>query len=423
MKKNNPTKNVDTDFADNETILFGNVHESLVKDSDIVSILSLAVEQSPISIVITDLAGTVQFVNPAFSQITGYTPEEALGSNPRIIKTELNPPELHKTLWETIIDGRIWEGEFINRKKNGAIFIEQAKITPIKNHEGKITHYIAFKEDITARKLVEQELHRLNQSLLGKIDEEARRRTEQERLLANQARLVAMGEMIGAIAHQWRQPLATLAMIVQRMHAVGSMKSISQEQLDEFKTNAMRQIKYMTDTIEEFRGYYNTDKITEEFSPYKCIADAIKLFEPQFTPTGIKVQIKTNDTVDQTTMGFPNEFKQVILNLLGNARDAILESRTSHGKPAVGRITVETSIKSGNMMIIDIGDNGCGIQENIASRIFDPYFTTKEKQMGTGIGLYMSRMIMQESLGGSLSLQKSRDGAVFRIKLPLRAMK
>lgn len=423
MNKRKPGNGTKTANSDNDINLLRSVHESLRNDSDILSILALAVEQSPISIVITDLTGTIQFVNPAFTQITGFTPEETLGGNPRILKTEFNPPELHKTLWESIIEGRIWEGEFVNRKKNGEIFIEVAKITPIKNRDGEVTHYIAFKEDISAQKKVERELKDLNLSLLGKIDEEARRRTEQERLLANQARLVAMGEMIGAIAHQWRQPLATLAMIVQRMHAVGTMKEISRDQLDDFKASAMRQIKYMSDTIEEFRGYYDKDKITESFSPYRCVTDAVQLFEPQFTPSGIRVEIKAIEVKEQLTIGFPNEFKQVILNLLGNARDAIMESRTNHGSPENGLITIDISVKTQSIMIIDIGDNGCGIQENVASRIFDPYFTTKEKLMGTGIGLYMSRMIMQESLGGSLNLLKSKEGATFRIKLPLKGLK
>ncbi len=394
-------------------------NEALQKSNELLTTLSLAVEQSPISIVITDLNGNIEFVNPTFTQVTGYSQEEAFGLNPRILKTELTSPELHKNLWETIIVGRIWEGELINKKKNGEVFTEQAKIAPIKDRKGNIRHYIAFKEDITARKLVEKELNQLNTSLLGRIDEESRRRMEQERLLANQARLVAMGEMIGAIAHQWRQPLATLAMIVQRMHAVGTMQKLTVEQLTEFKDNAMRQIKYMSDTIEEFRSFYSKDKHTEKFSPYTCITNAVRLFEPQFSGSNIKVEINAANTFDLQVMGFPNEFKQVVLNLLGNSRDAIAESRTTAGRPQNGRIVIDISIPADNLMQIDVRDNGGGIPDTIANRIFDPYFTTKEDRGGTGIGLYMSRMIMQESLGGSLRLIKTKEGAVFRIKLPL----
>lgn len=394
-------------------------HDPLESNTDLLNMLSLTVEQSPISIVITDLEGSIEFVNPKFSEITGYTLEEAIGKNPRILKSEKTLPAVHKELWATIKNGGIWEGELINRKKNGDFFTESAKIAPFKNKHGQITHYLAFKEDITSRKQVEEELQRLNLSLLARIDEETGQRMKQERLMANQARLVAMGEMIGAIAHQWRQPLATLAMIVQRMHAVGCRQVLTGEEIEEFKNNAMRQIKYMSETIEEFSGFYSKDKRAEQFSPIKCINDAVRLFETQFTSNNIIVTIHAHDNLDLLAPGFPNEFKQVILNLLGNARDAILESRIIRGNHEQGRIEIDIFINEERKLIIDIGDNGCGIPDSIVNRIFDPYFTTKEESGGTGIGLYMSRMIMLESLGGFLKLQKAENGAVFRIKLPI----
>lgn len=394
-------------------------NDPLTSNTDLLTMLSLTVEQSPISIVITDLEGTIEFVNPKFTEITGYTLEEVVGLNPRILKTDKTSAEVHKQLWETIKNGGIWEGEFVNKKKNGELFTESAKIAPFKNSYGQITHYLAFKEDITTRKSVEAELQRLNISLLARIDEETSQRMKQERLMANQARLVAMGEMIGAIAHQWRQPLATLAIIVQRMHVVGCRQELTCKDLHEFKENAMRQIKYMSETIEEFGGFYNKDKHSELYSPLKCINDAVRLFETQFANNNIEISINTHGNTDLLSPGFPNEFKQVILNLLGNARDAILECRITQGHHDQGRIDIDMFINEGRKLIIDIGDNGCGIPDSIVNRIFDPYFSTKQESGGTGIGLYMSRMIMLESLGGFLQLQKAKNGAVFRLKLPL----
>ena len=394
-------------------------NEALQSKTDLLTMLSLTVEQSPISIVITDLEGTIEFVNPKFCEISGYTREEIIGRNPRILKTEKTPPEVHEELWKTIKSGKIWEGELTNKKKNGEYFTENAKIAPFKNRHDQITHYLAFKEDITTRKKVEEELQRLNISLLARIDEETSQRMKQERLMANQARLVAMGEMIGAIAHQWRQPLATLAMIVQRIHAVGCRQELTSKDLHEFKENAMRQIKYMSETIEEFGGFYNKDKHSELYSPLKCINDAVRLFETQFANNNIVISINTHGNNDQLSPGFPNEFKQVILNLLGNARDAILECRITQGHHDQGLIDIDMFINEERKLIIDIGDNGCGIPDSIVNRIFDPYFSTKQESGGTGIGLYMSRMIMLESLGGFLQLQKAKNGAVFRLKLPL----
>jgi signal transduction histidine kinase len=267
----------------------------------------------------------------------------------------------------------------------------------------------------------EKQLLELNSSLLARVEEETRRRVEQERLLANHARLAAMGEMIGAIAHQWRQPLATLGMIVQRTHAMGNMHGLTPDYLNEFKANAMRQVRYMSDTIEEFRGFYRLEKQKELFSPYNCIAAAIRLFEPQFVSGGIVVEVTCQNCIEQTIYGFPNEFKQVVLNLLANARDAIQASRTNGGGPAAGRIGVSISLAGDDLIHIDVSDNGCGVPAEIASLIFDPYFTTKEKSGGTGIGLHLSRLIVEDSLGGRLNMLNNQNGAIFRVELPLGA--
>lgn len=264
-----------------------------------------------------------------------------------------------------------------------------------------------------------QQLQELNSTLLARVEEETKRRVAQERMLANHSRLAAMGEMIGAIAHQWRQPLATLGMIVQRTHAVAAIQGLTPAYLDEFKANAMRQIRYMSETIEEFRGFYRLEKQKEPFSPYSCITAALRLFEPQLTSSTIEVEITCQDCAELLVNGFPNEFKQVVLNLLANGRDAILESRRICGKPETGRLGVGIALGSNGCMQIDISDNGCGIPAEIAPRIFDPYFTTKDESGGTGIGLYMSRMIVEDSLQGRLSLLENRDGAVFRVELPL----
>jgi len=273
---------------------------------------------------------------------------------------------------------------------------------------------------------VEEELRKSEESFRGlasslqiRVEEEISRRMSQERLLAKNSRLAAMGEMISAIAHQWRQPLATLAMMIQRTHAVGTRQGLTTEYLDTFKANAMGQVRYMSDTIEEFRGFYRPEKEKEPFSPLVCITDSARLFEHQFSSNGITVSVSFQDCDTRLVKGFPNEFKQVVLNLLSNSRDAILESRAVNGGPEKGIIAVRIWVAGGAGMSIEVSDNGCGIPEAIAPRIFDPYFTTKEETGGTGIGLYMSRMIVEDSLGGRLNLMQSPVGATFRIELPL----
>ena len=233
------------------------------------------------------------------------------------------------------------------------------------------------------------------------------------------SRLIAMRDLISAIAHQWRQPLATLGMIIQRTYAVGTTQHLTPEYLDEFKANAMRQVRYMSETIDEFRNFYSPDKQMTSFSPLNCINDAVRLLEAQFTSSGITVHVQCRNCDGHLVEGISNEFKQVILNLLGNARDAILESRSTCGEPENGRIEVQIAVQEDRTMTIDIVDNGCGIPDDVASRIFAPHFTTKKESGGTGIGLYMSRMIVEESLRGDLRLIRGHDGAAFRIELPL----
>ena len=246
------------------------------------------------------------------------------------------------------------------------------------------------------------------------------RRDITERKQIHQSRLAAMGEMVSAIAHQWRQPLATLGMIIQRAHAVGTIQQgLTPSYLEEFKVNSMRQIRHMSETIEEFRDFYRLEKQKKPFYPFSCINDAAKLIESQLSSSGIVVDVHCIGCDGQLVNGFANEFKQVILNLLGNARDAILERRKIRGEPEKGLIDVQMTVSGDSSMIIDISDNGCGIPAEIAPRIFAHYFTTKEKSGGTGIGLYMSRMIVEDSLEGHLRLVQGHEGATFRIELPL----
>jgi len=199
------------------------------------------------------------------------------------------------------------------------------------------------------------------------------------------------------------------------------LEGLTLEYLDEFKASAMRQIKHMSGTIDDFRSFHRVEIEKEPFSPSRCIFNAIRLIEPQFTSRGIEIDTHFHDFESLQSIGFPNEFMQAILNLFSNSRDAILQRRKTDGQPEVGRITINISVRESDSMIIHIKDNGCGIPAGLVAQIFDPYFTTKEEGEGTGIGLYMSRVIVEDHLDGRISIAESLDGgAVFIIELPLR---
>ncbi|MDD2308429.1 MAG: ABC transporter substrate-binding protein [Desulfuromonadaceae bacterium] len=345
---------------------------------------------SPDNITITDTEGFIIMISPAGVMMFGHKrEEELLGRNVIEFIAPEDRDRARSNLKQTLQGLFPGSGEYRAIRPDGGTIDIESNSQTILNAEGEPASIVFVVRDITERKQ------------------------------AGHSCLVAMGEMIGAIAHQWRQPLATLGMIVQRTHAVGTMQGLTAEGLDEFKANAMRQIRYMSDTIEEFRGFYRTEKQKEPFSPLSCITDSARLFEPQFTSHGIVVNVHCRECDEQLVDGYPNEFKQVILNLLGNARDAILESRKTNGQSEEGRITIRLSVQEDKTMIIDVNDNGCGIADDIAPRVLDPYFTTKEDSGGTGLGLYMSSRIVEDSLGGHLTLLQCYEGATFRIELPL----
>ena len=341
---------------------------------------------SPDDITITDIEGNIKMVSPAGLTMFGYEQQDCLlGQN---IVEFISPEDRDRFLFyiKGIFSG---VGEFRALRSNGSTFDIETNGQFIRNAEGQPSSMVYVIRDITERKQ------------------------------AGQSCRVAMGEMISAIAHQWRQPLATLGMIVQRTHAMGTMQKLTEDSLDEFKTSSMRQIRYMSDTIDEFRNFPHPDKQKELFSPLSCINDAVSLFGSQLISSCITVDFQCQGFEEQLVNGSPKEFKQVILNLLGNARDAILECRSINGKPEEGHIMAQMSINVENYLTIDISDNGCGIAPDVAQRILEPYFTTKEESGGTGLGLYMSRMIVEESLGGRFRQISCGEGATFRIELLL----
>lgn len=273
--------------------------------------------------------------------------------------------------------------------------------------------------DITEQKRAEEQLRNLNASLEERVARDTLSRLTQERVLARQARHAAMGEMIGAIAHQWRQPLSTVSVIVQNMAAAWKLDRLSREYVDQALEVAQKQVAYMTSTIEEFLTFFRPDKKRELFSINDKILESLAFVEGQLREQGIEIIRGEGFTEPHRAVGYQNEFRQVILNLLINGRDAINERLTHdtaiHKAPGVIGIDI---IPAPDSVSIEISDNGCGIARHIADRIFEPYFTTREKSGGTGIGLYMSRLIIEEGMAGELSYQSEPGRTVFRITLP-----
>lgn len=239
-----------------------------------------------------------------------------------------------------------------------------------------------------------------------------RKQLQTHKLLVSQSRMAAMGEMIGAIAHQWRQPLNALGVYIQELPELLEENALTKDSIDVIVANSMKQISFMSKTIDDFRGFFKLDKERVDFCLASATREAVSLFMPTLASAGIKLE--TAYISAPITVGFPNEFKQVILNVIANAKDA-LESQKI-GKEAKIEIVITSDRANG---IVQISDNAKGVPLEYIDKIFEPYFTTKPEGKGTGIGLYMSKTIVETNMGGSLDVFNGQNGAVFTIKIPL----
>lgn len=255
----------------------------------------------------------------------------------------------------------------------------------------------------------QRQLEELNGSLEDRIELSLHEIRQKDQLLMQQSRLAAMGEMINSIAHQWRQPLNNLGLIVQGMNASFELGELTVEEMAQEKTKAMDTILFMSRTIDDFRNFFRDDKHKIAITVGDLLNRTLAMVSDNLRHNDIAVHVEVSDAV--TAFGFPNKYSQVILNILNNARDVLTERRVA--EPCI-RIAV---FNEEGRSVLTIRDNGGGIDERVLGRIFDPYFSTKEVGKGTGIGLYMSKVIIEQNMGGALIARNRDGGAEFRIEL------
>jgi signal transduction histidine kinase len=268
-----------------------------------------------------------------------------------------------------------------------------------------------------APSIVESLLHKQAEDALKKLNEELEERVAQrtaelrlkDHILLSQSRQAAMGEMIGNIAHQWRQPLNVLGLTTQRILLSYDLGEFSREFLKKSVLQSMDLINHMSQTIDDFRNYFRPDKEKIAFKVHETMTNTLSLIEDSLKDDQIGIEIFATD--DPVIHGYRNEFAQVLLNILKNARDALTERGTDNP-----RVTITICSEDSRAVVI-ISDNAGGIPEEIIDKIFDPYFTTKGQQAGTGVGLFMSKAIIEKNMGGRLTARNTRNGAEFRIEV------
>jgi len=247
--------------------------------------------------------------------------------------------------------------------------------------------------------------------LQDEVDKQLEKRLENEYLLMQQSKLATMGEMIGHIAHQWRQPLAQLGGIFMNLDAAYAHEDLSPDYLEK-RQKGNELIKYMSQTIDDFRHFFEPNEVEQHFNVKEYIKSAINIIEASLTYSHIELEI-INPPKPLLVKGYASEFSQVILNLLDNAKDVLIERAIKEPK-----IIIETKLINDSVHI-NIKDNAGGIDESIIHKIFDIYFSTKRTKGGSGLGLYMSKLIIERKALGTLSVSNSKQGASFTIVLNL----
>ncbi|PAF42671.1 hypothetical protein BKH45_03945 [Helicobacter sp. 11S03491-1] len=262
----------------------------------------------------------------------------------------------------------------------------------------------------------QQELQVLNATLETKVSQEIKRRMHKEeeakfkeRILLHQSKMASMGEMIGNIAHQWRQPLSELGAIFANMGVLEEMGKLDPEKFNQKISEGENLILHMSNTIDDFRSFFSTDKQKSVYSINKMCLNTIALIDSAFKNHHIVLETKEYEEV--FVDGYPREFSQALLNILGNAKDVLLERKIKNPKITLKIATL------GNRVVVSIKDNGEGIKLNPIEKIFEPYVSTKEGMNGTGIGLYMSKIIIEKNTNGELLAYNDTSGAIFEIWL------
>jgi PAS domain S-box-containing protein len=293
------------------------------------------------------------------------------------------------------------------RLPNGELRWMQLHSRPRKTAEGRVV-WDGVQTDVTVRKKNEEALKKWNEQLDIRVAERTRELREKDHLMIQQSRLATMGEMIHNIAHQWRQPLNTLGLNVQQLPVFYGTSTFNRAFLDKTVNDAMSLIQYMSKTIDDFRDFFKPDKEREEFRVNQVIASALQLTKASFDSNQIRTELRLVD--DPVIYGFPNEYSQVVLNILTNAKDALVESRVEN--PLV---VLSTFVEEGRS-VVTISDNAGGIPEDLIVKVFDPHFSTKGPQ-GTGIGLFMGKNIIERNMNGRLTVRNLEFGAEFRIEV------
>lgn len=355
--------------------------------------LSSAVEQSPVSVEITDFAGNIEYVNPKFTEITGYALEEVRGKNPRILKSGETPAEEYRDLWETVTAGGVWHGEFHNRKKDGTIFWERVSISPIHDASGATTHFVAVKEDITAQKILEDQFRQAQ-------------------------KMEAVGRLAGGVAHDFNNMLG----IVMGYAELAKMRTSPNDPLYGELDQILQTVRSSAGLVRQLLAFARRQTVEPRVLDLNdVIAESEKMLR-RLVGEDITVKFVPGNDLWNIKID-PAQVDQILANLTVNARDAI---------PGVGNISIETQnvimdeaycalhrgFIPGEYVVLTFSDSGMGMGKDVQEHIFEPFFTTKDTGKGTGLGLSTIYGIVKQNQGFISVYSEIGQGTTLTIYFP-----
>ncbi|MDD3598093.1 PAS domain S-box protein, partial [Sulfuricurvum sp.] len=368
----------------------GTIHDvtESKNSEETISSLSQVVSQNPFTTIITDTEGKIEYVNEQCLKMTGYFKEELIGRHISMFRSGVHDEDFYRQLFETISAERsAWRGMIVSRIKSGALRDMASTIYPIFDTKKEISHFVSIQDDATERNI-------------------------KDKLFLIQTRQAQMGEMLSMIAHQWRQPLAIMNALINTQRVKLSLERASMEDIEKSFDGMEVQIQHLSRTISDFRDFFKPDKKAIGTKSSTIVSKAFELVEHSLMNKNIRVEI--SHTHDEEYLTYENEMIQVILNLVKNAQDAFGERSIENPFLTV------TSDQIAGEAVIEVEDNAGGIADEIAETLFAPYTSTKSETNGTGLGLYMSKMIIEEHCHGTISVQNTDCGAKFTIRLPIR---
>jgi two-component system, cell cycle sensor histidine kinase and response regulator CckA len=352
-----------------------------------------AVEQSADLVIITDRDGVIEYVNPAFEVLTGYSREETIGQTPRMLKSEEQTPEIYKELWQTILSGAVFRGILANRKKNGEIFLAEKTITPLRDAEGKITHFISNDRDITERRRLETQLQQAQ-----KMD--------------------AIGKLAGGVAHDFNNLLMVISAYAELMLDSVAPEHPLRRNVQEIMTASRR----AADLTRQLLAFGRKQVQSLQLVDLNWIVEEINKMLPRLIGEDIELIFAPGQNLGKVKADLV-QIEQIVMNLAANARDAM---------PKGGKLTIETAnvqldedyvqehsiVPAGDYVLLAVTDSGTGIASEHMAHIFEPFYTTKGEGKGTGLGLATVYGIVKQNGGFVWVYSEPGLGTTFKIYLP-----